>query len=297
MAEAKTETSKKLRRGISNSTQAVTQLKFHEKDAANNGLFVAHLESVEVNWSTNEAGVSTPRLSLHFASEHPTANEQRHYHHSFFPVESNVDTIPGGKDEWRVNALLSWIKHVLDIYYLKGRELTEAEEDALALPFCDFDENGFVSVEPQEVLNGYGAVFTSAAAMLNGTYADNGKEASGKPVYKTTDGKFIKAWLKLLRHTKVKNEWRNVDKNGELAFDTFPRSGAIELVRPNVAPTLRLDLAKESITPKEVNKKPTIGTAGIPGMGGVAVPGMPDMGTPYVGDASAAAAAGEGMPF
>ena len=39
------------RRGISNKTQAVSRLKFHEKDAAQNGLFMAHLDSVAVEWS------------------------------------------------------------------------------------------------------------------------------------------------------------------------------------------------------------------------------------------------------
>ena len=39
---------KKLKRGVSNQTQAVNQLKFHEKDAAQNGLFVGHLDTVSL---------------------------------------------------------------------------------------------------------------------------------------------------------------------------------------------------------------------------------------------------------
>ena len=46
----------KKKRGISNSTQAVSQLKFHEKDASPNGLFIGHLEEVKVEWSTNADG-------------------------------------------------------------------------------------------------------------------------------------------------------------------------------------------------------------------------------------------------
>ena len=34
---------RKNRRGVSNETKAVSQLKFHEKDAAQNGLFIGHL--------------------------------------------------------------------------------------------------------------------------------------------------------------------------------------------------------------------------------------------------------------
>ena len=46
------------RRGISNKTQAVSRLKFHEKDAAQNGLFMAHLDSVAVEWSQSADGNS-----------------------------------------------------------------------------------------------------------------------------------------------------------------------------------------------------------------------------------------------
>ena len=38
---------KKVRRGVSNQTKAVAQLRFHEKDAATNGLFIGHLEEVK----------------------------------------------------------------------------------------------------------------------------------------------------------------------------------------------------------------------------------------------------------
>ena len=154
---ATAEAPKKVRRGISNATRAVSQLKFHEKDAAQNGLFLGHLEEVKVDWSvakenTSFAGLKMPYLTFHFVSQHTKAEEQRHYYHTIFPVESNVATIPGGTDEWRVNSMLSFVKHMLDILYLRGRQLTEAEEDALTLPFCDYDEEcNYVMVEPQEV--------------------------------------------------------------------------------------------------------------------------------------------------
>ena len=70
---------KKLKRGVSNQTQAVNQLKFHEKDAAQNGLFVGHLEEVRVDWSLNAdgksfSGMNVPRLTYHFTSNHATIN-------------------------------------------------------------------------------------------------------------------------------------------------------------------------------------------------------------------------------
>ena len=134
---------KKNRRGISNNTVAAARLKFHEKDASPaNGLFMAHLDSVSVEWSQSGegnsfAGLKMPRLVVTFASNHDNVKERRYVTKTFFPVESNVDTIPGGKNAWQVDALLNWTKHLLDVFYLKGRELTPEEEDALTLTFED----------------------------------------------------------------------------------------------------------------------------------------------------------------
>ena len=293
---------KKVRRGVSNKTQAVAQLKFHEKDAAQNGLFVGHLEEVRVDWSNNAdaksfTGMSIPRLTFHFASNHANASEKRHVYQTLFPVESNVNTIPGGSEDWRVNNVFNWIKHILDVFYIKGREMTEAEEDALSLTFEDFDENGeYVSVEVEDVIAGYRAIFENAAAMLNGSFELADGEVA-KPVYKTSDGKYIPCWLKLLRHKKRKGDWINVGANGDLAFDGFIGNGVVELLKKDCPPTvLRLDLAKESITPKETKKTPTIGAPGMgaPAMGGV-MAGAPSMGMPV--DNGAFQAAGEDMPF
>lgn len=293
---------KKVRRGVSNKTQAVAQLKFHEKDAAQNGLFIGHLEEVRVDWSNNAdaksfTGMSIPRLTFHFASNHANTSEKRHVYQTLFPVESNVNTIPGGSEDWRVNNVFNWIKHILDVFYLKGREMTEAEEDALSLTFEDFDENGeYVSVEVEDVIAGYRAIFENAAAMLNGSFELSDGEVA-KPVYKTSDGKYIPCWLKLLRHKKRKGDWINVGANGDLAFDGFIGNGVVELLKKDCPPTvLRLDLAKESITPKETKKTPTIGAPGMgaPAMGGV-MAGAPSMGMPV--DNGAFQAAGEDMPF
>ena len=295
---------KKNRRGVSNQTQAVAQLKFHEKDAAPKGLFIGHLEEVRVDWSTNAdggafTGISIPRVTLHFASEHKIATEQRHVYQTIFPQPSNVDTIPGGKDAWRVDNVLNWIKHILDIYYLKGRAMTPAEEDALTLNFVDYEEDAagnctYVPVDTEkDVVPAYRTLFDNFVAMMNGQFGLAEGEVA-KPCYKTADGKFIPAWLKLLRHKKRKNEWVNVGTNGDLAFDSFIGNGVVELMRKDMPPTvLRIDISKESINPKEV-KKPTIGAPNSPMIGGgVNIDAMP-MGNAPENNAFGAA---EGMPF
>lgn len=301
-AEAPT---KKNRRGISNKTQAVSQLRFHEKDAASNGLFIGHLEEVRVDWSVNAdgksfTGLKVPRLTFHFASNHANVNEQRHVYQTLFPVESNVETIPGGKEEWKVNNVFNWIKHVLDVFYLKGRQLTEAEEDALGLSFIDYDEETgeFIALDPEEVLGGYATLFNNASAMLNGQF-NLAEGETPKPCYKDANGKPFNIWMKLLRHRKRKNDWINVGQNGELAFDTFIGAGAIEIQKPNTPPAiLRLDLSKESITPKETKKQPTIGGQAMPGAafaGGVFA-GTPSEGI-GAGQQAAFDAAADNMPF
>ena len=295
---------KKNRRGVSNQTQAVAQLKFHEKDAAPNGLFIGHLEDVRVDWSINAdggafTGIKIPRVTLHFASEHKNESEKRHVYQTLFPQPSSVDTIPGGKDAWRVDNVFNWIKHILDVYYLKGREMTAEEEDALTLGFCDYEENNgvfeYVPVDTEnDVIPAYRTLFDNFVAMMNGTFNLADGEVA-KPCYKTADGKFIPAWLKLIRHKKRKNEWVNAGQNGDLAFDGFIGNGVVELMKKDMPPTvLRLDLSKESITPKEVKKQPTIGAPGTNMTGGgVTIDGMPMGNAPENGAFGAA----DGLPF
>lgn len=294
-------TVKKARRGVSNQTKAVANLRFHEKDASpQNGLFPAHLEEVRVDWSVNAegkqfTGEKVPRVTIHFASNHNVATEQRHVYQTLNPVESNVNTIPEGTEDWKVNNVFNWIKHILDVYYLKGRELTTEEEEALSLPFVDYDEEGnYVPVEVADVINGYAYIFNNFVAMMNGSFGLKDGEVA-KPCYRTADGKYIPAWIKLLRHKKVKNEWKNVSQNGDLGFDGFLGNGVVELIKKDCPPmVLRLDLSKESITPKEVKKAPSIGGVANMAMGGVMPGGPMDMGA---ANGSAYGDAGDDMPF
>lgn len=274
-----TEIKKQTRRGVSNQTKATSQLKFHEKDAAQNGLFIGKLVDVEVKWTTPEngvfAGLKAPNLTFHFTSNHTDSAELRHVYHTLFAVESTVDTAnPKAKSAWRVNNVFNHIKHILDTFYLKGRDLTLEEEDALSLNFIDFNEetNEFIVVDPQEVLNGYGELFTNVANMLNGRF--NIKEdETPKPCYKDANGNPIIIWLKLLRAIKGNNGWVNVNKNEELSIPNIVGTGYMERFKPNANPLIiRLDLVKESITPKAPAKQPTLGVNSM--IGGFATPVM-----------------------
>lgn len=299
---ATAETPKKRRRGISNETQAVNQLKFHEKDAAQNGLFIGHLEDVKVEWSAAKedsafAGLKLPRLTYHFTSNHTNASERRHVYHTLFPIPSNIATIPGGDSAWQVNNLFRFIKHILDVYYLKGRQLTEAEEDALALSFIDYNEDTgeYIPVEPQEVIDGYATLFNNVVAIMDGTF-NLAEGETPKCCYKNADGKYIPIWMKLLRHKKTRKGWVDNVQGGELGFDSFIGAGIIEIQKPNTPPSiLRLDLSKESITPKDTKKQPSLGGQGVPAMGAVMAGGMP-MGMPMDNGAFNAAGDDE-MPF
>ena len=290
------------RRGISNNTQAVSRLKFHEKDAAQNGLFIAHLDSVSVEWSQSAdgnsfAGLKMPRLVFTFASNHADAKERRYAVKTLFPIESNVDTIPNGDKAWQVDNVLNTIKHILDVFYFKGREMTVEEEDALTLDFVDFteDENGNVeyeAVDAQAVLDGYRKMFDNAAAMLNGQFnlADG---AVAKPCFKDANGKFINCWIKLLRAVRNrKGSWVDVDKSKDLSFPSFVGNGFVEIVKMKdnqILPPviLTIDKVKESITPKDTEPKaPTIGAPGIPGMPGGAAIVPPTNGNDMVGNYS-----------
>lgn len=279
---------KRHRRGVNNETRGRTRLKFDEKRDANsaNGLFLAHLDEARVDWITigqeatglpSFAGLAIPVLCFVFASNEDDENVRKYVPLRFTPAESTTLTIIGGKDEWKVNSIFDWLKHIYDVYVLKGRAMTEEEEDLLSLPFEDMDENGnYVPVEAQTVINGWRTVFENFVALLNN---------NGKPVYKTADGKNIVVWLKLLRFIKVKNEWQPVVRGksnmGDLGFTSFVGEGCIELYKKDKQPLLKIDVSKESILYKEIAKAPT--TPKIPNAG--VVPGGVSVGAAVVSPA------------
>lgn len=268
-------------RGINNETRAVVRKKFDEKRDANrtNGLFVGHLENVEVNWATLKedanipqfAGLAVPYLTFTFCSNEDNVNDRKYATVRFGAVESNTETIPGGKAEWKVNVIFQFMKHVYEVFVLKGRNMTETEEDALTLPFEDFEDDGnggyqYVSLEAEVILNGYKTLFENYVKLLNN---------EGKPYYKTNNGGILPIWMKLLRFVRAKNEWKSVlggNQAGELAFPTFIGEGVIELFDANKQPSIKLDVHKESIIFKEEAMKAKTPNVGAPVAGGV-VPG------------------------
>lgn len=301
-----TEVKKTGRRGIG-SARGTQRLKFNHTDAIpQNGLFLGHLESVVVGkmqigedkaGTPSFNGMEVPKLVLTFVSNDVEVSKRKYVTLQFTPVESNVDTIPGGKFAWQVDSLMDWLKHLMNVYVLKGRELTEDEEIALSLPYEDFDNEGaYVPVEPEVVIAGWKSLFENFENIFN-----RGKE--GSPVYKTKDGKDLVIWMKLLRFTKVKGEWRPVvsgNNAGDLGFIKFVGEGCIELHKNNTIPTIHINSISETITPKEIAKPktPNMAAPGIPGgsvpmMGGIPAGGMD--GTNYGSEINLAAA--EDLPF
>ena len=298
-AEVAQEAPKVNRRGLG-SARGTQRMKFSHEHAMANGLFMAHLDSVAVSsiligedktGLPSFNGMQIPRIALTFASNEAEANKRHYVTLSFTAVESNVDTIPGGSKEWTVNVILDWFKHILDVYYLKGRELTQEEEEILSLSFTDFDENGeYTPVDVEEVVAGWRTLFENFANML-----ETGK--NGAPIYKTADGKNIPVWIKLIRYNKtVKNGWKAVVQSGDLTFPTFVGEGCIEIFNQQAKPAIRLDAVKEAIKPMnlDANKPKAPNMPMMPGMNG----GIP-AGDPMDGgfDAGLSAEAATDMPF
>lgn len=270
------EVKKVSRRGLG-SARGTAHLKFGNDQAKPNGLFLGHLEEVKYSTITigedktgmpSFNGFEIPKLTLTFASNEEDPNKRHYVSKTFTAVESNVNTIPGGKEEWKVNSVFDWLKHVLNVYYLKGRELTDEEATALSLTFEDFDEQGeYVSVDTEVVINAWKVLFENFENIMN-----RGKD--GKPVYHDKNNKFIPVWLKLLRYVKSRKSWTPIN-NGDLSLPQFVGEGCIEIYQQNAIPSIKIDLVKETILIMNVEKPKTPNMPAVGGMapmmGGVAI--------------------------
>lgn len=295
---------KKVRRGVA-SARGTTRLKFSHENAMQNGLFIGHIDSVVVSiikigedttGMPSFNGYEIPRITITFASNEEEAAKRHYIPLTFNAVESNVKTIPGGDEEWKVNTIFDWFKHILNVFVLKGREMTEEEETALSLNFEDFDENGeYVAVEPENVINGWKVLFENFAAIMN-----TGRD--GSPVYIDKNGKFISLWIKLIRFVRNKKKgWQPVN-NGDLAFPSFVGEGCIEIYKQNTIPSIKLDAMKETILPMKIEKPKTPNTPNMPNMGigmgaGIPVGGGMTGNTVSTEFNNIAAEAQEDMPF
>lgn len=301
-----TQTKKVNRRGVG-TARGTTRLKFSHELAKQNGLFIGHLDSVTLSMikigedttgMPSFNGLEIPRITIIFASNEEDVAKRHYVPLLFNAVESNVNTIPGGKEEWKVNSVFDWFKHILNVYLLKGRELSEEEAAALSLNFEDFDEQGeYVSVEPEDVVAGWKVLFENFENIMN-------RGRDGQPIFKTKDGKNIPIWMRLVRYIKNnKKGWQPVN-NGDLAFPAFVGEGCIEIFKQNTLPSIRFDAVKEAILPMNIEKPkapnmpaPGMSAGMAPAMGGVPV-GDPIGGiNANAGFGSITEAAGDDMPF
>lgn len=260
---------KVVRRGIG-TARGTSRLKFTHEIAKPNGLFIGHLDSVEVKTITigeektgmpSFNGMELPKLVLTFATNEEDVAKRHFVTLQFLPVESNAETIPGGKDEWKFNVIFDWLKHLMNVFVSKNREMTEDEINALSVSYTDFNEEGeYVPVDPTVVVSSWRTVFENFENIFN--RGNNEKE-----VYKSADNKFISLWIKLVRCIKTKKGWVNVS-NGDLSFPSIVGEGCIELFKQNAMPSIRLDAVKESILPKVVDKPKQPTALDVPVMGG-----------------------------
>lgn len=297
-AETTATTKKRRGRGVSNETKSTNLKRFSDKDMHKNGLFTVRVESIKVKWSTASsdsdgvfAGEKLPRLEIHYTSPHSNPNERRHIIESYGPVESSVETIPGGKAEWKINVIFQNVKHLIDVLVLRGkRTLTEEEEEMLTLDLDDYeytsdDENAlpeFKETSVSEVIAAYRKLFENVEKIINEAF-------DGKPAFKNEKGEDIILWIKLLRYYKDKNKWKTVSRGnmaGQLAIPAFVENGKIEIFREGKEPTLAIDPVKEKVlfNPNLVDENST-GALNLPnsiGGAGTTIPGMPT-GIPYAG--------------
>ena len=281
---------KRPRRGLTNEVVATSRLKFKPSDAdPSTGLFLAHLESVDVRMSNPKEdntsrpsfnGLAVPYIVFTFASNEADASRRKYVSLNFSAVESNANTIPGGSEDWKVDQVFRYLKHILEVYVLKGNPMPAEMEGALTLPFEDFDEEGYyIQVEPEKILDGWRIVLENYANILN-TY-NNGKPAFVNP----TNGNFVPVWIKLLASVKGKQGWKNLQR-GELTFPIFTGEGVVERAQNGVAPVIRINSVSESLKAMVVEeaKTPTpLPTTGSM-LGGVMAPSpMVDAGASMVG--------------
>lgn len=258
------------RRGISNETVSTSRLKFSHTDMKPNGLFVAHLDDIqlnEVDMKDDSAmvsfrGTKVNRLVITFASNEDDANKRKYVYLNFMPVESNINTIPGGKEEWKVTRIFSYLKHILDVYVLHGNDMSPEMEDALSLDYDDTDEQGeYVNVPAETVAAAWNKLFTNFVNIMN-TAKD------GKPAYKTSDNKFIPLWIKLIRYIKTSKGWTPI-ANGQLSFPTYVGEGVIEIFQAKAVPLIKVDPVREAIKPMNIEPTKKAPNMPMPGFGGV----------------------------
>lgn len=287
------------RRGVA-TTRGTTRLKFSHELSKPNGLFLAHLDSVTVNNITigedktglpSFNGCEVPRIVFTFASNEEEINKRHYVNLSFTAIESNVNTIPGGKEEWKVNSVLDWFNHIINVFVLKGKEFTDEEADALSLPFEDFDENQeYIPVETETVIAGWRTLFENVENLLN-------RGNNGNPYYKSKDNKNIPIWIKLLRYIKNNKKGWTPISNGDLSFPSFVGEGCIEIYKPNTPAAIRVDTIKEAIIPMNIEKPKAPNTPNISSMNSMAggIPVMDNIGSMSVNNIAAEAM--EDMPF
>lgn len=261
--KAKAAATKKQGMGIKKDTRGASSLKFNPDPAINDGLCLGALKAVAVGKAEFKedqkgdyaefAGKTLPTIQFVFEGLPARDGAGAPVHvHSYKPVA----IIPGdSKYDWIYDGMFQTIKHFIDV--LSDNNFRDEYEDLLELAIDT--ENGMTF---EELEAAYTKFFNGVAAVFNGT-------DTLPCLIKNANGDAVLLWIKLLLYTANSKGTVSIVNNGAPGFSNYPGDGLIELFVPNVAPQLRINIAKgESIIPKErTENKPTAPastTTGIP---------------------------------
>jgi hypothetical protein len=292
---------------------------YNESDVKRNGLCLGYLRSVtveEVDISPKTvsmgslAGMRVPVLRFNFDNGDADELKRKYHTHTFFPVESSTETFAGGAQGWRVTSQLQYFVHYIQTFITHSagvppmptyRNIVPLINDAI-YPEVDgkIDYKAVPTFNPvatDEVIADYARRFNAMCKLMNNGMTKDGairedNDPDAFPVFKDrtikTTKNHIFLWLLLLRSTRVKGSWRNVNQDGSFGFPSFLGKGVIEVVANGVEPVLHFDSATMShkAAPEKAH------TGGLPPAGGGAF--IPPAYGAAAGTSFAGASAGAG---
>jgi len=248
--------------GISRATKGAATRKLEPVIGKDFDLCIGYLVKVEATtsvWEKADAdgyksfkGKAIPRISFVFQGVPDDKGEGGIYIQSF-------NAVPLKQDKWKYDQISGYGKSFMDVFVNElpmevADKAWDAYEHMLALPI-----DGVTDVDV--LLGLYDTFFKNLAKVFNGGEVTIGETVHTLPVI-TLDplGDPIPVWIKLLLYVGS----RTVNQ-GNFGMPIFPGDGVIEVYRPGIEPTIKVNIAKgESIKPRETVAGPSSGPSNVP---------------------------------